>query len=140
MKKYSVNVNGTAYEVEIELISESEVGKGAPKSGTYTITAAGAKTAAPAPAPKAAPAPAAPAAPATPSPAGSTNIESPMPGNIWQVPVAEGEKVKAGQALIILEAMKMENEIVSPVDGTVTKIAVKKGDAVAAQQLLCVIS
>ena len=64
-------------------------------------------------------------------------INSPMPGNIWEVRVAEGQAVKAGETLFILEAMKMENEIPAPSDGVVTGIAVKKGDAVAAQQLLC---
>ena len=124
MKKYSVNVNGTLYEVGIELISESEIGK---------AQAAPAK-----PAPAAAPAKAAPAS--APAQSGSGDISSPMPGNIWEVKVAEGQAVKAGDVLIILEAMKMENEITAPTDGTVTKIAVKKGDVVESQQLLCVLS
>ena len=110
MKKYKVNVNGTAYEVEIEEM-----------------------TGAPAAAPVAAPA-AAPAA----SGAGES-ITSPMPGNILAVNVAAGDMVKKGQVLMILEAMKMENEIMAPRDGKVTAVAVAKGAAVESGALLCTI-
>lgn len=110
MKKYKVNVNGTAYEVEIEEM-----------------------TGAPAAAPVAAPA-AAPAA----SGAGES-ITSPMPGNILAVNVAAGDMVKKGQVLMVLEAMKMENEIMAPQDGKVTSVAVAKGAAVESGALLCTI-
>ena len=110
MKKYKVNVNGTAYEVEIEEM-----------------------TGAPAAAPVAAPA-AAPAA----SGAGES-ITSPMPGNILAVNVAAGDMVKKGQVLMVLEAMKMENEIMAPHDGKVTAVAVAKGAAVESGTLLCTI-
>ena len=110
MKKYKVNVNGTAYEVEIEEM-----------------------TGAPAAAPVAAPA-AAPVA----SGAGES-ITSPMPGNILAVNVAAGDRVKKGQVLMILEAMKMENEIMAPRDGKVTAVAVAKGAAVESGALLCTI-
>ena len=110
MKKYKVNVNGTAYEVEIEEM-----------------------TGAPAAAPVAAPA-AAPVA----SGAGES-ITSPMPGNILAVNVAAGDMVKKGQVLMILEAMKMENEIMAPRDGKVTAVAVAKGAAVESGALLCTI-
>ena len=110
MKKYRVNVNGTVFEVEIEEMT------GAPA------------------APAAAPAPAAPAAPA-----GGENITAPMPGTILAVNVTSGSAVKKGDVLMILEAMKMENEIMAPCDGTVTSVSVTKGAAVESGTLLCTI-
>ena len=117
MKYYNISVNGVAYSVSVE------------------ETAAGAAPVAPAaaPAPKAAPAPAAaaaPAAPAAPASAGAVEVKAPMPGNILDVKVAAGASVKAGDVLVILEAMKMENEIVAPQDGTVASVNVNKGDTV----------
>ncbi len=112
MKKYRVNVNGTVYEVELEEM-----------------------TGAPAAAPVAAPAPAAAAAPA----AGGEKVTSPMPGTILSVNVAAGDAVKRGQVLMILEAMKMENEIMCPCDGTVASVSVTKGAAVESGTLLCTI-
>ena len=111
MKKYKVNVNGTAYEVEIEEM-----------------------TGAPAAAPVAAPA----AAPVS-APAGGESINSPMPGNILDVRVAVGQSVKKGDVLMILEAMKMENEIMCPCDGKVISVNVTKGTTVESGTLLCVI-
>ena len=110
MKYYNISVNGVAYSVSVE------------------ETAAGAAPVAPAaaPAPKAAPAPAA----AAPASAGAVEVKAPMPGNILDVKVAAGASVKAGDVLVILEAMKMENEIVAPQDGTVASINVHKGDTV----------
>jgi biotin carboxyl carrier protein len=110
MKYYNISVNGVAYSVSVE------------------ETAAGAAPVAPAaaPAPKAAPAPAA----AAPAAAGAVEVKAPMPGNILDVKVAAGASVKAGDVLVILEAMKMENEIVAPQDGTVASINVHKGDTV----------
>ena len=120
MKKYRVNVNGTVYEVELEEIT-------------------GGAAAAPATAPAAAAAPVAtPAAPAS-APAGGEQITSPMPGNILSVNVSAGDTVKKGQVLMILEAMKMENEIMSPCDGKVVSVSVAKGAAVESGTLLCVI-
>ena len=114
MKYYNISVNGVAYSVSVE------------------ETAAGAAPVAPAaaPAPKAAPAPAAAAAAAAPAAAGAVEVKAPMPGNILDVKVAAGASVKAGDVLVILEAMKMENEIVAPQDGTVASINVHKGDTV----------
>ena len=112
MKKYRVNVNGTAYEVEIEEMT-------------------GAPSAAPVAAPAAAPAPAASGA--------GESINAPMPGNILSVNVAAGDTVKKGQVLMVLEAMKMENEIMAPRDGKVTAVAVAKGAAVESGALLCTI-
>ena len=110
MKKYKVNVNGTVYEVEIEEM-----------------------TGVPAAAPVAAPA-AAPAAPAV-----GERISSPMPGNILDVRAAVGQSVKKGDVLMILEAMKMENEIMCPCDGKVISVNVTKGTTVESGTLLCVI-
>ena len=113
MKKYKVNVNGTAYEVEIEEMTG---------------------------APAAAPAAAAPAAAPAPAASGAgESITSPMPGNILAVNVAAGDMVRKGQVLMILEAMKMENEIMAPQDGKVTSVAVAKGAAVESGALLCTI-
>lgn len=121
MRKFVVNVNGKQYEVEVE-----EVGG--------AIAAAPAPAAAPA-APKAAPAPvAAPAPAAAPkaaaAPAGAKAVKAPMPGTIVDVKVAVGQQVKGGQVLAILEAMKMENEIMADADGTVASVAVSKGSSV----------
>ena len=123
MKNYKVNVNGTEYKVSIELISETE---------------AAAPVAAPAPA--AAPeAPAAPAAPAAAAPAGGEKVNAPMPGTILSVNVKVGDAVKKGDVLVVLEAMKMENEIMAPVDGTVTFVGVNQGATVESGSAICVI-
>ena len=126
MKNYKVNVNGTEYKVSIELISETEAA--APVAAPAAPAAA--------PAPVAAPAPAAPAAAA---PAGGEKVNAPMPGTILSVNVKVGDAVKKGQVLVILEAMKMENEIMSPVDGTVTFVGVNQGATVESGSAICVI-
>ena len=112
MKKYRVTVNGTVYEVELEELTGS-----APVS-------------APA-APAAAPAPAAPAA--------GEQIRAPMPGNILAVNVTAGQTVKKGDVLMVLEAMKMENEIMCPRDGVVASVNTSKGASVESGTLLCVL-
>ena len=118
MKNYTITVNGNVYEVTVE---EGFTGAAfAPKA------AAPAPKAAPAAAPKAAPAPA--AAPA--GAAGAVAVTAPMPGKILGVKASAGQAVKRGQVLLILEAMKMENEIVAPQDGTVATINVAVGDSV----------
>ena len=113
--KYTATLNGKQYEVELERIDAYEP---MPRYGE-------APAAAPAPAP-AAPAPAPAAAPAT----GATTVEAPMPGKILNIKVSAGQAVKFGETVIVMEAMKMETEIVAPADGTVAQILVKAGDAV----------
>ena len=119
MRKFHVNVNGTSYEVEVEEI------------------AAGAAPAA-APVQAAAPAAAAPAAAATVA-AGATSVTAPMPGNILDIKVKVGDTVDANTVVIMLEAMKMENEIFAGVAGKVTAINVTKGSTVNSGDVLVVI-
>ena len=121
--KYKVTLNGRTYEVEVEagkamLLDEYEA----------IAPAAPAAAAAPVAAPAAAPAAAAPAAPVVTG-AGEA-ITAPMPGNILKVNVQNGQAVKAGEVLVVLEAMKMENEIMAPKAGTVTQVLVSKGSTV----------
>ena len=110
--KYVCSLNGKKYEVVIEKVDDFS-------PLTYG------QAAAPAPA----------AAPAAPAGAGES-VTAPMPGNVLDVLVAVGAKVSAGDAVVLLEAMKMENEIVAPCDGTVTSISVKKGDVVDTDAVL----
>jgi len=136
MRKFLINVNGNSYEVEVE-----EIRDGATVAAPAPRTAAPVQKAAPTPAapvtPKAAaPAPKAPAA----VPAGAATVVSPMPGTILTVNVKAGDAVKKGQVLCILEAMKMENEIMAAGDGTVASIAVNAGDAVNTGQVLIVLA
>lgn len=127
--KYIVTINNKEYEVEVEKGKAAVVG--------MKTVAPVVNTAAPA-----APAPAAPAATPAPAPivAGSGEaIKAPMPGTILDVKVAAGTTVKKGQVLLILEVMKMENEIVAPKDGTVSQIQAAKGSSVNTGDILAVI-
>ena len=132
--KYKVTLNGRTYEVEVEagkamLVDEYEAYAPAPA----------APTAAPAAAPAAAPTPAAaPAAPAA-TVAGEP-VNSPMPGTILRVEVKDGDAAKEGQLLVVLEAMKMENEILAPKDGTVAQVVVSKGSHVETGSPLIVLA
>ena len=125
--KYKVTLNGRTYEVEVEAdkaMCVAEYDAYAPAAAP-----AAAPVAAPvAPAPKA-PAPAAPAAPGV-AVTGGESVTAPMPGNILKVAVSVGQTVKEGDLLVVLEAMKMENEIYAPCSGTVTAIPVSKGSTV----------
>ena len=130
--KYIVTLNGKKYEVEVE-------------KGQATAVYAGPVEAAPAPAPvapaapAAAPAPAAAAAPAAPAASlgDGEPVSAPMPGNIMDVRCQAGQKVKSGDILFILEAMKMENEIVAPRDGVIGAVGVTKGSTVDTGSVLC---
>ena len=114
MKKYRVNVNGTQYDITLEVLEGD---------------------AAAAPAPKAAP-----AAPKAAAPAGGTAVNAPMPGTILSVSVKPGQAVKKRDILVMLEAMKMENEIMAPVDGTVSAVNVTKGQSVQSGDALVTIA
>ncbi len=139
--KYVVTLNGKNYEVEV---TESEAVitniTEAPAAAAAPVAAAPAPVAA---APVAAPAPVAEApveAPAAPVVAGDgEKVLAPMPGNILAVNVSAGQSVKRGDVLFILEAMKMENEIVAPEDGVVKQILVQKGTTVDTDEVLAVI-
>lgn len=122
MKYYNITVNGVAYSVSVE-----ETATGAAPVAAPAAPAAPKAPAAPAAAPKA-------AAPA--GAAGAVTVKAPMPGNILDVKVKAGDSVKAGDTLLILEAMKMENEISAPQDGTIASVNVRKGDVVNSGDLL----
>lgn len=129
MKKFNITVNGTAYEVEVEEVKAQAAAapKAAPKAPV-------------APAPKAAPAPqAAPKKAAVAAGAGEHSIDAPMPGKIVKLVAAEGQAVKAGDTLLILEAMKMQNEIAADADGTVKTFNVAAGQSVKAHESLVII-
>lgn len=127
MKKFNITVNGTAYEVEVE-----------------EVKAAGAAPKAAAPAPKAAPAapaaaPAAPAKAAVSAGAGEHSIDAPMPGKIVKLVAQVGQQVKAGDVLLILEAMKMQNEITADADGVVKTFNVDAGQSVKVHDSLVIL-
>ena len=137
--KYVATINGKKYEVEVEKLeaykSLDRNGVAAPAAPVLPASAPVQRPAAPAPAPVAAapapaPAPAAAPAPKAAAPAGATTVEAPMPGKILNIKVSEGQAVKFGEVVVIMEAMKMETEIVAPADGTVSKILVKADDSV----------
>lgn len=128
--KYIVTLNGKKYEVEVEKGNATAVFMGKADE----VTAAPAPAEAPSqPAAAAAPAPAPKAA--APSGAGDP-VKSPMPGTILEVKVSKGQSVKEGEVLFILEAMKMENEIVAPKAGTITSVVVDKGASIQTDQVL----
>ena len=110
MKNYKITVNGVAYNVTVEEAGEAAVQDNNITAAAPETTASAAK--------------------------GNVTVEAPMPGNILQVKVGVGQKVDAGESLIILEAMKMENEIVAPLGGVIVSVDVKKGDTVEAGQVL----
>ncbi|MBR2025055.1 MAG: biotin/lipoyl-binding protein [Clostridia bacterium] len=111
MKAYRVNVNGNVYEITLEVIDKSEI-KAQPQ-----VTQA-------------------PTAPAN----GGETVSAPMPGTILKVNVTNGQKVKKGDVLMILEAMKMENEIMAPCDATVASVNVNNGASVETGTVLCILA
>lgn len=117
MKAYKVNVNGNVYEITLEIIDKADIK--AP--------------AAPAEAPKA-------AAPAAPVAQGDKAVTAPMPGNILKVNVKAGDQVKKGAVLMVLEAMKMENEIMAPADCTIASVNVTAGTSVESGATLCTLA
>lgn len=131
MKNYTITVNGVAYDVVVEETGATGAPVAAPKA---------APKAAPAAAPKAAPAPAAPKAAATAGAAGSIKVEAGAAGKIFKVEAKVGQAVKKGDAVVILEAMKMEIPVVAPEDGTVATIDVAVGDAVEAGAVLATLN
>ena len=130
--KYVVTLNGKNYEVEV---NETD----AFVTGVSVVPTVAAPAAAPAPAAPAAqaaaPAPAAPKAAA----ANGTQVKAPMPGTILSIKAAEGTAVKAGDVILVLEAMKMENDIVAPCDGVVKQVLVQTGASVNTDEVLAVI-
>jgi biotin carboxyl carrier protein len=125
MRKFRVRVNGEEYEVEVEEIQDGpDVSPLQPGFGPV-----------PKPEPKAERPKPAPA-----SAVGAVELASPMPGVILDIKVNEGDRVEMGKAVVVLEAMKMENEIPAPVTGTVTAIRVAKGQSVNTGDIMAVIA
>lgn len=123
MKKFRISVNGSSYEVEVE---ELAGGSSAPATKA-------------APAPKVKPVKKKAPKPKKAAPAGGHSIEAPMPGTVLSVKVSEGDSVSDGDVLLVLEAMKMENEIMADIDGTVASVMVNKDDSVDSGEVLIVI-
>ncbi len=124
MKRYNITVNGKTYDVAVEEAGQTSSAPVATPVPTATPSPVAAPAASPAPAPQV---------------TGGTEINAPMPGNVLDVKVKVGDKVENGTPVIVLEAMKMENDVVSPVAGTVASISVKKGDTVDSGTLIAVI-
>ena len=128
MKNFTITVNGTAYDVQVV------------EEGAVAAAPVAAPKAAPAPAaaPKAAPAPAAAPKAAAPVAAGAATLNAPMPGKVSEVKVKAGDNVKKGQVLLMLEAMKMQNEIMAPNDAKIADVRVNAGQNVAAGDVMIV--
>lgn len=127
--KYKITLKGRTYEVEVEhgeamLIDEYDAI--APAPAAAPVAAPVATAAAPAPA-------------AAPAAVAGTPVTAPLPGNVLEIKVKPGENVKSGQLLVLIEAMKMENEVFAPADGVVKQILAQKGAMVATGDTLLVI-
>jgi len=116
MKIYKVKVNGKSYRVELESIEQVN---------SEAVTEAKKEEKKPAAAPVVA--------------GEGSKVESPIQGTVVNVKVKVGDQVKKGTALVVVEAMKLENDVVSPFDGTVSEILVKKGDSITAKQVIAVV-
>lgn len=132
MKKFKVTVNGKAYEVEVEEMGGAPAAAPAPQAASAPAQAA---PAAPAPAPAATPAPAV----GGPIPEGAITVKAPMPGKISALKAEAGKAVKRGDIILVLEAMKMQNDITATADGTLHEIRVNPGDNVKTGDVLAVI-
>lgn len=136
MRKFIINVNGNSYEVEVEEVKDGVAAAPSTVQKTSVQPAA--------PVQKSEPAAASTAKPVEPPkaaasvPAGGLKITSPMPGNIWDIKVSTGDTIKKGDVVLILEAMKMENEIMAPKDGKIASIHVTKGATVNSGDVLVV--
>lgn len=124
MKNYRITVNGTAYDVAVE-----ELGAGQAPAATPVAAA-----------PVAAPAAPAPVATPAAGQAGSVSVSSPMPGKILSIKTSVGAAVKQGDVILVLEAMKMENDVVAPQDGTIASINVAAGDSVESGDTLATLN
>lgn len=115
MRKFIVNVNGTSYEVEVEEMQNvpANAAQSAPKANAEAQKAA---------------------------PAGGESVTAPMPGTIKKVAVSANQQVKKGDVLFILEAMKLENEIMSPCNGKITSVCISEGATVNPGDVLCTIA
>lgn len=137
MKSYRITVNGNVYDVQVEELngvqSAPAVPAAAPTPAPAAVAPAPAAAPAPTPAPAAAPAPA-------PAVSGGEPVKAPMPGNILDIKVNVGDTVSADQVVVVLEAMKMENDIVTPYAGTVTSINVTKGQSVNSGDVLITVA
>lgn len=122
MRKFNITVNGKTYEVDVEEVGGASYSPAPVKAAETTAPAASA--------------PAAQKAAPISAPAGATISKAPMPGTILEVKVKQGDSVKTGDVLCILEAMKMENEIVAEKDGTVSAVSVSKGASVNTGDIL----
>lgn len=120
MKAYKVNVNGKVYEITLEVIDKDDIKAPVKEEPKAQAPAA--------------------SAPAAPAPAGAKTVNAPMPGNILKVNVTAGQSVKKGDVLMILEAMKMENEIMAPADAVVSSVSVSAGSTVEAGAVLCTLA
>jgi glutaconyl-CoA/methylmalonyl-CoA decarboxylase subunit gamma len=134
MKRYRITVNGQSYDVTVEELGGANAAVRAPAAAAAPAVAA----------PAAAPAPAAPAAPAASAPAAASGagvpVKAPMPGTLVSYKVAKGQTVSAGQVILILEAMKMENEIVAPRAGVVAALCCNPGSSVNTGDVLAEIA
>ena len=137
MNRYKVTVNGTAYDVLVEDMGGTQAAYAPVAQPAPAVVPAAAPVAAPQPVP--APVAATPAPAPAPAPAGASVVEAPMPGKILKISVAVGASVSSGDVLLILEAMKMENEISAPAGGTVREIRAREGDSVNTGDVLIVL-
>lgn len=135
MKKFKVTVNGKAYEVEVEEMGGAPAAAPAPQAAAAPAQAAPPAPATPATAPAATPAPAV----GGPIPEGAITVKAPMPGKISALKAEAGKAVKRGDIILVLEAMKMQNDITATADGTLHEIRVNPGDNVKTGDVLAVI-